>query len=320
MEPHILSFPNEITAEIFTHFLPPYPDRPSVVGPLSPSFLLGICRQWYDLDIQVDDDELHAQQHHLLQLWLQRSGNCPLSIELRNFESGSLRRRSHPLMPAFLETMLCHASRWQDMHIFMPYENLRQLEASVSMPLLRSLTFGPDNLHRMTDDTPERPMHLFTQAPQLKAVVLSHSFNPFCITLPWSQITTLEAVLFDDQFFEILRQAQALESCTLWLNSQDFESPNLPTIPTLSRLRYLKVEGGTKEWAFFLQGFLRRLGTLPALESLHISEMFLGPDPVDAICSLRPRGYPREIEIWQACASLDVYRGAFPEAQLAISA
>ncbi|KAJ7633254.1 hypothetical protein FB45DRAFT_1148910, partial [Roridomyces roridus] len=91
----VLTLPAEVTSEIFTQFLPPFPQRPSLVGPLSPSFLLRICRQWRDialgtpalwstmeLDIDSEDKKLHARQLGLLDSWLQRSGHCPLSIAL----------------------------------------------------------------------------------------------------------------------------------------------------------------------------------------------------------------------------------------------
>ncbi|KAK6978014.1 F-box domain-containing protein [Favolaschia claudopus] len=43
------ALPNEITAEIFLQFLPPYPVAPPMLGPRSPILLTKICRQWREV-------------------------------------------------------------------------------------------------------------------------------------------------------------------------------------------------------------------------------------------------------------------------------
>ncbi|KAJ7633189.1 hypothetical protein FB45DRAFT_745939 [Roridomyces roridus] len=85
----VLTLPPEITSEIFLQFLPSYPERPNVIGPQSPPFLLQICRQWRDValatpalwstvDLFLDNPRYDAQQKDLLERWLRRSGNCGL--------------------------------------------------------------------------------------------------------------------------------------------------------------------------------------------------------------------------------------------------
>ncbi|KAJ7629983.1 aspartic peptidase domain-containing protein [Mycena polygramma] len=45
----VLTLPNEITSEIFVHFLPVYPKAPPPIGPLSPHLLCQICQKWRDI-------------------------------------------------------------------------------------------------------------------------------------------------------------------------------------------------------------------------------------------------------------------------------
>ncbi|KAJ7187800.1 hypothetical protein C8R46DRAFT_1424 [Mycena filopes] len=42
----VLTLPPEIVSEIFTHFLPTYPDCPDPTGAFSPTELTQICRTW----------------------------------------------------------------------------------------------------------------------------------------------------------------------------------------------------------------------------------------------------------------------------------
>ncbi|KAF8215579.1 hypothetical protein K438DRAFT_602863 [Mycena galopus ATCC 62051] len=89
----VLTLPNEITAEIFTHFLPPYPDCPPFAGPHSPTLFTQICHEWREIalgtptlwramapsDLSISFD----RRVHLCETWLRRSRSCPLSLSLR---------------------------------------------------------------------------------------------------------------------------------------------------------------------------------------------------------------------------------------------
>ncbi|KAJ7676341.1 hypothetical protein B0H17DRAFT_837954, partial [Mycena rosella] len=90
--------PIEITVQIFTHFLPPYPETADIAGPGSPSFLARICRQWRDIAVSkpslwravgvqlLANPEFvrgrNERQVQLLETWLGRSGNRALAITL----------------------------------------------------------------------------------------------------------------------------------------------------------------------------------------------------------------------------------------------
>ncbi|KAJ7633160.1 hypothetical protein FB45DRAFT_726666, partial [Roridomyces roridus] len=210
----VLTLPTEITSEIFLQFLPPYPERPALAGRLSPSFLLRICRTWRDVALSTLWCAMRLyiwppfQQRHLLEAWLRRSGSLPLSIAVQS----ELGVDSHLIIiTPLMDAILSHASRWQEMDIFLPFDILGLL--TCSMPLLRSLTLGPSALLSSSDTEP--PLALFMQAPNLEDVTLYEDFDPFRIMLPWSQITTLTASPYVDEAAEMLRNAPRLVNCTL---------------------------------------------------------------------------------------------------------
>ncbi|KAJ7871875.1 hypothetical protein B0H14DRAFT_2191835, partial [Mycena olivaceomarginata] len=87
----VLTLPNEIVAEIFIRVLPVYPRCPPLTGILSPISLTHICRLWREIAISTPvlwravaleyDVEVSSQpQAHIIDLWLERSGSCLLSI------------------------------------------------------------------------------------------------------------------------------------------------------------------------------------------------------------------------------------------------
>ncbi|KAJ7633252.1 hypothetical protein FB45DRAFT_832722 [Roridomyces roridus] len=222
-------------------FLPPSPQRPSPVGPLSPSLLVRVCRRWRDialstpalwstmtLDIESEDEKLHEHQLGLLHSWLQRSGHCPLSIAL----VGSYSTRCTPSITALAKTILAHASRFRDMDICVPLQDLEHF--TVPMPLLRSVTVGPTQYPPANTHVPGHLQRkLFLHAPRLTDVVLSNLFNPFSITLPWSQITSLTATLFPCEAAEILQHTTILQICNINI-CNSVRGGNTPLVPAIA--------------------------------------------------------------------------------------
>ncbi|KAJ7778785.1 hypothetical protein DFH07DRAFT_539901 [Mycena maculata] len=312
----VLMLPPEMTSEIFTCFLSQFPQRPRLVGPLSPSFLCQICHAWREVALStptlwnamaltLNDPDLFPNQLCLLEAWLDRSGMCPLSIE---FECDLVGTSTAPLV----ETIVRHASRWEDVNLRLPYEVLHLIRGV--MPRLRDVTIAPSNVLEQT--TPV--LEIFTQARSLRAVTLLTFFNPFCITLPWSQLTALSTEsIFDSEAAVILRHTAALEECDLTLNLILLSEP-IPAIPPLLHLRSLKIwpfEGDPEGPHTHLIPAL----TLPALETISLFEPYLGTDPIATISALRPQGYPQQIEIYSYSAEdRDVYTAAFPQANVIV--
>ncbi|KAJ7134030.1 hypothetical protein C8R43DRAFT_1239338 [Mycena crocata] len=273
------ALPNEIISEIFINFLPPYPACTPLVGPLSPSFLCRICRRWRDvalstpwlwcsMQLELEEQSL-PQQLHILKTWLKRSGSCPISISL-------YRENDDPKIStsAFVKAMVRNSSRWADMHLILPYRELRLIKGD--MPLLRKLNFGP-TFNRTNEEHAflAAPIAPFERAPNLRDVALSEVFNPFAIHLPWASITTLAAELCAGQTVENFRHAQDLVQCTITLGPSA-DPATFTMLPPLQHLTSLILRepicwrGGSSNVINLLNSL-----TLPALQTLEIDEMVL---------------------------------------------
>ncbi|KAJ7633121.1 hypothetical protein FB45DRAFT_1027229 [Roridomyces roridus] len=296
----ILTLPTEITSEILLQFLPLK----------SPSFLLQICRQWRDVALATPAlwstlelffyPRRQARQRDLLKMWLQRFGNCALSIRMdypmKTADDKTIVEESIGALPQ-------HASRWQDLEIYLPVERLRSLAAG-AMPMLRSVTIGIESW----GERPETPVALFADAPALKHVVLSSSFDPFLATLPWSQITLKGEDLYANKVLEILRHTTLLQDCDLTiLDPSESSAASLIHIPPL--------DGGPGADA---NHQLFKAFRLPVLQTLAVHEVFLGPDPIAALSGACPNGFPQEIEIFSAYTAREDYEAAFPLASFTV--
>ncbi|KAJ7208724.1 hypothetical protein C8J57DRAFT_1151499, partial [Mycena rebaudengoi] len=89
----IYTLPAEITAGIFVHFLPDYPEHPPMTGLFSPTLLGQICRNWRE--IAFDTPRLWRAiciylsgagidvRLKLLTTWLSRSKSCAFSLSFK---------------------------------------------------------------------------------------------------------------------------------------------------------------------------------------------------------------------------------------------
>ncbi|KAJ7639746.1 hypothetical protein DFH06DRAFT_1099193 [Mycena polygramma] len=154
----VLILPNEIVSEIFTHFLPVYPNCPPTIGLLSPYLLCQICRKWREIAIatptlwsaiaiSLGRMRRLEQKHDLLKNWLKLSGSCLLSIKLYgDFDVVG------PGLPRFLRTVTDHRVRWE--HLSLPFLDKVVLEIEPPpLPFLRSLKVVDDE-YTTTTTTP----------------------------------------------------------------------------------------------------------------------------------------------------------------------
>ncbi|KAJ7280638.1 hypothetical protein C8J57DRAFT_104950 [Mycena rebaudengoi] len=205
----ILTLPTEITSEIFVHFLPPYPERPPAIGLSSPHILGQICRTWREIALSTPrlwrainltlPTKSPTKALDLLRTWVSHSKDCPLSISLH---SSTLQ-----LDIDFIQAIIPHSERWEHIDFFLPIKSLQLIGAD--FPLLRSLTLGPSRYARQTGSLDA--ISPFSNAPLLKQVILDHTFGPFKIQLPWSQLTSIHAsYLSPVECTEILHHSAAL--------------------------------------------------------------------------------------------------------------
>ncbi|KAJ6602874.1 hypothetical protein DFH09DRAFT_1470974 [Mycena vulgaris] len=322
----VLTLPNEITSEIFLRFLPSPPERPFPFGLLTPTFLCQICRQWRDLalstpalwsaiDLNLEEGRRYPQKLAILRAWLQRSKNCPLSVALRCSQYFHVAGTA-----AFVEALVLHSARWADMVLMFPFQKLGLIQGD--KPRLRKVTFGPIPSIRTSTPVPA-PMGVFDRAPNLTSVILSASFNPFTIVLPWSQITTLQGYLYCDQITEILRHTARLERCEVAVATSDLLMDRT-TIPPLSHLSYLSLQsdGDSCESAIHLLDAL----VLPALRVLQFDQRVLDGKPendvaVSTFVSFVSRMQSlEELRITDSHRPQGFYHGIFPDSTFQIDA
>ncbi|KAJ7156539.1 hypothetical protein C8R43DRAFT_1106114 [Mycena crocata] len=264
-----LTLPNEITSEIFLHFLPPYPKCPPSSGLLSPTLLTHICRKWreialstptlwraiwLDSDIQPD----FGSRKQILESWLVRSCSCPISIKV--FDS------CDSVEEDILQALNPHALRWEYLEVDLDGAPLHIIDGLT--PLLRELKLHLDgSLSCLVS---------LKDAPLLRTVFLNDGATTNII-LPWAQLTSLTLDdVYPKQCTPILLQTCNLVHCQLGLTRHPGHAiePDVK-LPCLESLVLVGKYGEVTEY----------LGTfiVPALRKLEVPEMYLKPDPVSVL-------------------------------------
>ncbi|KAJ7149291.1 hypothetical protein C8R43DRAFT_1193044 [Mycena crocata] len=238
---------DEITSEIFIHFLPVYLISPPVRGLFSPIILTHICHQWREIALTTpalwrainlnSGLESAAESKELLQAWITRSRTLPLSMDVRVYED-------MPLETA--ETLGSHRLRWEFVKLWWLKADALSTFFGGSMPVLRHLDLALRHI--------PTPPFRFGDLPLLRSVTLYSVLEG--IWLPWTQLTTLK--LLDVYPFEctpILQQSVSLIHCELALYSADEDDSRQPDI-TLPQLQTLVLLFGFLFAAFgSLSGF-----------------------------------------------------------------
>ncbi|KAJ7149600.1 hypothetical protein C8R46DRAFT_522036 [Mycena filopes] len=179
----VLRLPNEITSEIFVHYLPAFPLRPPLTGIMSPTLLTQVCRAWREIALSTPTlwraisfmglEIPYAQAVEIVDVWLRRSRSCPLSIEVYcpgNDLSGLLSR------------IFEEAAHLEELDLFISAPHLPSTPRR--MPLLRHLDLFLEDL------PPESNIGTFRDAPELRTVVLN-STAVRGTQLHWAQLTSV---------------------------------------------------------------------------------------------------------------------------------
>ena len=137
----VLTLPNEIVCEIFIHFLPVYPVCAPQTGVQSPTLLTHVCRRWREIALArttfwkaiLLTGYGGRGQAQILEAWLSRSGDLPISIDMDCISSTTSNE--------CLEVLALHRARWA--HVILAVE----LESSLlivqdTLPLLQQLEIG----------------------------------------------------------------------------------------------------------------------------------------------------------------------------------
>ncbi|KAF7294121.1 F-box domain-containing protein [Mycena chlorophos] len=225
----VLILPPEIVAEIFLHYLPPYPDCPPLRGPGSPTYLLGICRKWRKIALRTprlwramslgapitDWNANDAMQ------WFERSAACRMSL---HFDSLLIHALGLPI--PILEK---HLSRVE----FLDWEvSARQSESLVALLRSGPVTSMVDIALSNTWDEP-LPVISLKDAHRLRSVFL-WNFDYRIDSLPWGSLTTLALLhVALDECLPVVHAARSLIHLKLLIREAgDSYSETSNSIPT----------------------------------------------------------------------------------------
>ncbi|KAF7334425.1 F-box domain-containing protein [Mycena venus] len=281
----ILTMPNEIISEIFTHFLPTYPRCPPLTGLLSPTLLTHICHKWRDIalaspalwrSILVSEAiPFLIQRTRVLDI-LSRSGSCPLSIQIEGWEDETIH---NPDLKGTLAAVLSHSARWE--YLALRPAGIQLPDIQGSFPLLSELDiwleyFGP----------PGATNTAFLELPQLCTVTLNDA-AALHFVLPWVQITRLNLLrVYMHECLPVLRQTSNLVHCELQLyfdpdrRDDVLDLISLPCLESLTFNDPKPHESATQTCIHPLDVFIT-----PALCNLDIPEKFLGRKPIESLTS-----------------------------------
>ncbi|KAJ7659167.1 hypothetical protein DFH06DRAFT_437341 [Mycena polygramma] len=288
----VLTLPNEVVSEIFLQSLDPsdspfHPSNSLLAGPASPLFLGHICQRWRDIALSTPSlwatislttvVRNPARQLQLLDIWLTRSRQCPLSVTIavnNRFDDRAWLARQ------FVDCIAPHHKRLEVLMFKVAHGELPKFQGE--LPLLRVLHIWPvyGTLYTIPPDPVPR---MFIGAPKLTTVAIDGSFCTL-LPLPWRQLTSLSishgAV---DDVAQVLRMTPHLTDLTAQLNhlSLDLTAESSPPVPPLMHLRSVLLLFCHLASTTLQQRLLGSL-TLPALTRLDITDRIV-PSVLDLI-------------------------------------
>ncbi|KAJ7244345.1 hypothetical protein C8J57DRAFT_1018007, partial [Mycena rebaudengoi] len=186
--------------------------------PDCPTHLANICRPWRDIALPTPSlwraihieiyvawtDQLVSPNLRLLESWIARSKSCPLSICIEFYDDVLVYLND---CITLIKTIIPHRARWEHMSLVVPFQVLELLDGPA--PSLCDLRLELSSVH------PSDKHAFFHDAPNLTALVLMTTNIPSAISLPWAELTTLEAWVVEHQCISLLQQTRNLVHCTL---------------------------------------------------------------------------------------------------------
>ncbi|KAJ7722807.1 hypothetical protein B0H16DRAFT_345893 [Mycena metata] len=289
-----------------------------MIGRHSPSVLGQICRKWREIafgtpelwrgiTLCLTNRKRLDQKLRLLQIWLQRSGSCPLSI---NMDLGD--RIDHGVVDLFTQAIAAYSVRWEHLRLYSIFHPFPSIKAP--LPSLRSLSMG--TIKPLVEGAPstESLISALHAAPLLRNVAIAFWGEHSIISLyPWSQLTAFTAhPILPHYCLDILAQAVNLVTCNVYICRADeiartsiARDVALPQLSTLILRGYIS---DTMSWKFL------DCLTLPALQKLEVAETLLQDDPVGLLESLiaRSRCSLLELHLPHRRLAPESYRLALP--------
>ncbi|KDR83118.1 hypothetical protein GALMADRAFT_88974 [Galerina marginata CBS 339.88] len=209
----------------------------------------------------------------LADIWLSRSGSCPLSISL-NF--GGMDRMDDNLddgnaLVQLLITIISFSHRFSDIELSLPYEVYRVIETRITLEMIPRLQKLKINFFEPVTPHPEMAKRnvILLQAPKLQSISLYTDnisvFDSRNIPTAWENLTFLafNSAITSADAVEVLRRCDNLVHCKLVISDGLDVYIGPEDILSLPRLQTLSIHvGGTD-----LMALLYRRIDAPTLNS-----------------------------------------------------
>nr|GAT49347.1 predicted protein [Mycena chlorophos] len=293
----VTTLPNEVIAEVFTHFLAPYPNPPKRGhrSKNSPTRLLGICRRWHDIALRTPQlwrsircNASRREDVTVAKSWLERSGTTLISFVCVLDTGGS------PSAPfsreAALDAFFSQSGRWE--HAVFEIHRVAQIlprlcsvpaalgGAVIDTPHLVQLAVVPISYGFDDEDLEPFPEIKFVEpVPPLRSLAL---LAMHCALPPaaWSQLASLN--LMDIHLSELvvsLGHCTNLIWCKLILYGYGDVSALTGVAIRLPRLEVLSLDTFRAADELDEDVDCLSLFTTPALRLLELAVVFFHPVP-----------------------------------------
>ncbi|KAJ7637219.1 hypothetical protein B0H17DRAFT_1107239 [Mycena rosella] len=281
----VSTLPVEITAEIFSLCLPSIEelrdDRRSIAYRLNveaPTLFLGVCRAWRDLALDTSalwatvglcfdsiavDVASEPVVEEFIHQWFGRAGLRPLSIVFSSTSANS------PFTPSRLGDLIHrYAHRLRHIELYISQRNIPELGLdSVTFPLLQRAV-----LDDPFDPWPDfsAPVHIYNNAPRLHDLILLNATHFSFYTPPFSQLTKFEGEITGDLNIFVLAPNLVEAKCVVnQLGTPPASHILHPRLQFLTLSKSVYSDNAPDDDGLDILPHL----TLPALQSLHISDI-----------------------------------------------
>ena len=244
--PPVRRIPSELWIEIFLLCLPA--DEFVGINVLEAPLLLGrICSHWREIalsttalwsSISIGDQQLSLRlaQMPLIEAWLARSGNLPLSIQIIGCVDFAI-SGSNDLLDIFIP----FSSRWYNLDLWLPQPLVEKIVCNndFSMPFLAILSLA---ISTVLDD--DKPLLFSRKATRLRSITVSvDRMIPPLLNFPWAQITELrsDSIIDIHDCFDIFRLCPQLTHLQLRNISQDPFDGNNRVLARMLNLSWLRL-------------------------------------------------------------------------------
>ncbi|KAJ7693813.1 hypothetical protein B0H17DRAFT_1199507 [Mycena rosella] len=276
----VAELPAELITEIFLWCHPMHEDTFEVPSDVvcndrsipSPLTLASVCRRWRDLALSTPelwsriefgfrDGSSASEASQRVKQWLDRAAPRPLTVSLHARKS----QRDESSITQHLRHLIhLYSGTIQHLTLVMLPQIAHQLGLeSLQLPLLRSVCLWHSSMNGGVPHTPH-PVMLFTDAPLLSKLRVSHfGATLLYYTLPWLQLTKFHGQIHTMELFIVAPNLTEVICSVPYLTFTQ-------TVITHQRLQSLILTVSQND--IKPDDILCYL-TLPALQSLHISEM-----------------------------------------------